>query len=178
MNPSLTPRQNMVIDNIMSGMNKAEACLAAGYKGNNAYNILKRPAVRDELARRQEAFSEKVDLNSEWVLRKSRELLERCMQEIDPVLDNKGEQVCDKETGRPMFTFNAAGAAKALELVGKNRLVKAFAQQVEHTGEGGKPLAPMNLIQFVINYVKESSPKKLEIIEGDYIEAGTTREDN
>ncbi len=51
------------------------------------------------------------------------------MQEIEPFTDRKGNHIKD-ENGNPLYVFNAAGAAKALELVGKHVNVNAFREQV------------------------------------------------
>lgn len=56
--------------------------------------------------------AERLALDKEGVLRRLVEVVDRCMQ-AEPVLNRRGEP-----TG--MYTFNAAGANRALELIGKN----------------------------------------------------------
>jgi phage terminase small subunit len=38
------------------------------------------------------------------------------------------------EAGNPLYEFNALGASKALELVGKHVSIQAFKDKVEHSG--------------------------------------------
>jgi hypothetical protein len=54
---------------------------------------------------------EKVEVHKNWVVANLKSVVDRCM-EAEEVLDHKG-----KPTGR--FTFNATGANRALELLGK-----------------------------------------------------------
>lgn len=67
------------------------------------------------------------------------------MQEIEPVTDSRGKQVHDEE-GRPVFRFNANGAAKALELIGKHIDVQAFKDKVEHSTPDGQPLIRVQMV--------------------------------
>jgi hypothetical protein len=60
-----------------------------------------------------------------WVIERCVTIAERCLQ-IEPVYDKKGRPI-----GK--FTFNAAGALKALEMLGKSMAL--FRDKVEVTGE-------------------------------------------
>jgi hypothetical protein len=55
--------------------------------------------------------TEKAGIDKAWVVERLRSVVERCLQ-AEPVLNREGNQ-----TGE--FNFNAAGANKALELLGK-----------------------------------------------------------
>jgi phage terminase small subunit len=65
----------------------------------------------------------KIEKNGEWVIQKLTEVAERCLQEVAPEVNKKGERVYteDKE-GRLVaaYVFNANGANKSLELLGKH----------------------------------------------------------
>jgi hypothetical protein len=71
-------------------------------------------------------------IDSQWVLRQAVALYQRCVQEIKPALHPKTRRQMTDEDGRPLFTFNAAVAARALELVGKHCEVGAFEDRVKH----------------------------------------------
>lgn len=75
-------------------------------------------AVNEAKAKR----AEHTGINAEYVLQQAKKLHERCMQE-EPVLDRYGNI-----TG--VYKFDAAGAAKGLELLGKHVGVQAFREQV------------------------------------------------
>ena len=73
-------------------------------------------------------------IDAEWVLRQAVELHRRCMQEIKPARNPKtGKQICDDE-GNALFTFNAAAANRALELIGKHIAIGAFKEKLEISG--------------------------------------------
>jgi len=63
-------------------------------------------------------------LSADWVIRKLRENVERCMQ-LEPVTDKSGNP-----TG--WFKWEPAAANKALELIGKH--IGMFLDRVEHSG--------------------------------------------
>jgi len=55
------------------------------------------------------------------------------MSEIRPVLNPKTRKQVYDDDGNALFTFNAAAANRALELVGKHVEVAAFKERVEHS---------------------------------------------
>ena len=58
------------------------------------------------------------------------------MQEIKPALHPKTCKQMKDEGGNLLFTFNAAAASRALELIGKHVEVAAFKERLEVNGEG------------------------------------------
>jgi phage terminase small subunit len=62
--------------------------------------------------------AKKVEIDAAWVLKQLVEVFECCMQQ-KPVRDKEGNP-----TGE--YRFDAAGAARALELIGKHKAVNAF----------------------------------------------------
>jgi hypothetical protein len=90
--------------------------------------LLRLPKIDSYLRMKADDLSEKADINAEWVLNQAVKVHEMCMQ-VSPVLNRKGEQIyIETPDGEevPAFTFNAVGANKSLELVGKHVSVKAF----------------------------------------------------
>jgi phage terminase small subunit len=72
-----------------------------------------------------EVRAEKIQIDAEWVLRQAVALHDHCVHE--PVIKD-GEHVTDKE-GNPLYRVNVAGAARALELIGKHVGVQAFQEK-------------------------------------------------
>jgi phage terminase small subunit len=81
---------------------------------------------------------QRVQVDADYVLRQAVKLHERCMQEVEPITDRRGEEVKD-EQGRTIYHFDAKGAAAALKLVGEHITVQAFKTTIksEHAGSIG-----------------------------------------
>lgn len=126
---ALTPKQSAFVQEYLIDLNGTQAAIRAGYSARTANEqaarLLAKASVSQAVAEAQAKRAEKVGIDAAYVLRQAVKLHERCMQEVSPILDRKGQQVTD-EAGNPLFEFNAAGAAKALELVGKHVNVGAF----------------------------------------------------
>lgn len=157
MNDHFTPRQKRFILEYSKKPVGTEAAIAAGYSRNGAsraaIRLLEHPGVREEIEKRSGEIAKQANVDASWVLRQAVELHERCMQEVRPFTNKKGEQLKDEE-GNLLFVFNAAGAAKALELVGKHVGVGAFRENIEHAGKGGAPL-PTAILQFIVQQTNE-----------------------
>jgi len=100
--------------------------------------LLRKPEIDSYLRMKSKEIADKCDIDAEWVLRQAVAVHERCMQ-ASPVLDRKGEQVyVDTPEGDmvPAFTFDAPGANKSLEIVGKHVDVQAFKEKVDVTSNG------------------------------------------
>jgi phage terminase small subunit len=95
----------------------AKAARNAGYseKGarEQAYAILRRRDVQNRLAELLQERRANSELNDQYVLDRLREVVDRCLQAV-PVID-------PKTGGRAgEWRFNASGANKALELLGRH----------------------------------------------------------
>ncbi len=89
-----------------------------GSSGQNEKSYLK-----EIITKIQAPKLRKLDKNGDYVLQNITKVVERCMQEVEPLLDKKGNQIFKKdEEGnlRPAYVFNATAALKGLELIGKN----------------------------------------------------------
>ncbi len=120
---------------VASGKSADAAYADAGYSPSRK-NAARLRANEDISSRIEELLShvaQEAKIDAAYVLKQAVKLHERCMQEVVPFTDRKGAQVCD-ENGNPLFVFNATGAAKALELVGKHVSVQAFKDKIEHSG--------------------------------------------
>lgn len=132
---SLTAKQQKFVEEYLIDLNATQAAIRAGYSAKTAmeqgYQLLRNSSVSEALSGAFKARSERTQIDADYVLRQAVKLHERCMQEIEPFTDRKGEHIHD-EKGNPLYVFNAAGAAKGLELVGKHVGVQAFKERVEH----------------------------------------------
>src|SRR5262245_28581808 len=106
-------KHELFAQGLAKGLGIGAAYEAAGYKTSPAAatRLSKNVKIRERVKELQEAAAEKVVLTKQWVLDRLKEIVERTMQ-AEPVLDREG-----KPTGE--YTFQANGANKALELIGK-----------------------------------------------------------
>ena len=136
----LTPKQQCFIEEYLIDLNAAQSAIRAGYSEKTAKQqasrLLTNVDVAAAVAKAKRERSEATKIDAEWVLRQAVELHQRCMQEIRPVRNPKtGKQIYDDD-GNALFTFNAAAANRALELVGKHVSVAAFNKdRLEVSGE-------------------------------------------
>lgn len=130
----MTPKQQRFVEEYLIDLNATQAAIRAGYSANTARQTgsenLSKPDIADAIAAAFTARSEQTGIDAAYVLRQAVKLHERCMQEVSPIMDRKGEQVRD-EAGNPLFEFDALGASKALELVGKHVNVQAFKEKLD-----------------------------------------------
>ena len=90
----------------------------------------------------QEGFKKIAKRNKksvDWVLGGFIEVSERCMQRVPVMVFDKEEkkyvQVTNPDTGEGMWTFNAMGANKALENIGRHLGMFNDKLAVDHSGE-------------------------------------------
>ena len=106
--------------------------IRAGFAENGASvtacRLLLDPKISEMVERGKAKRMEAVKIDAEYVLRQSVKLHERCMSEISPVMVREGKDwVHDTdEDGNKLFKFDASGAAKGLELIGKHITVQSF----------------------------------------------------
>ena len=124
----LTAKQEMFCKEYLVDLNATQAAIRAGYKEANAKQTatenLSKPIIAQRIQILFDTRAEKVELNSEWVLRNLEKVAVRCMQ-AEPVMV-KGQHGME-ESGE--YKFDSAGANKSLELIGKH--LKLFTDKVE-----------------------------------------------
>lgn len=139
----LTPKQARFVSEYLVDLNATQAAIRAGYSASRAEitgsDLVRNRRVAAVIAERQQIRAETVGIDAAYVLRQAVKLHERCMQEIEPKTDRKGDPIVDTE-GRQVFEFDALAAARALELVGKHVNIQAFRDQVGHGDKNGNPL--------------------------------------
>jgi phage terminase small subunit len=145
---ALTAKQQKAVDHFIVHRKQVDAYRHAYNVGPNtkdatvhrkASELFQLPHVAEAVAAGIQAASEVAQVDAAYVLRQAAKLHERCMQEIEPFTDRKGNHITD-EKGRPLYVFDSSGAARALELVGKHVDVAAFKERSEVSGPGGGPI--------------------------------------
>ena len=145
--------------------NGTKAAIAAGYSAKTAKvqasRLLTRANVQAELERWRSQVGERTKIDAAYVLRQAVELYERCVQEIRPFRDRNGVHQTDKE-GNGLFVFNAPGALRALQLIGKHASVRAFKDSPRHPGDRGLAIS-VRLQHFILNALKGDTEKRAEV---------------
>ena len=116
---------------LVNGGNATQAAITAGYSPKTARQagarLLSDVSIATELERRRTEEIAKVEakteVTKEWITTSLKTVAERCMQ-VAPVLNRKGEPVLVEDADGKLavaFTFESAGANRALELLGKEK---------------------------------------------------------
>lgn len=149
--PKLTDKQAAFVREYLVDLNATQAAIRAGYSERTASRIgpqlLGKTCVREAIEKAQAKRAQRVEVTQDYVLSNLVEVVERTMQRA-PVLDRKGEQVTDEE-GRAVWTFDAKGANKALELLGKHLGIFTDKVKAEVSGPDGGPVASEIVVRFV-----------------------------
>ncbi len=113
---ALTQKQARFVAEYLVDLNATQAAIRAGYSTRTAdrqgHRLLKNAEVEAAVDAGMSARRVHTELTEAWTLERLREVVDRCM-EAKPILDREG-----KPTG--LFRFNAAGANRALELIGRH----------------------------------------------------------
>lgn len=149
--PKLTDKQKEFVRQYLVDLNATQAAIRAGYSERTASRIgpqlLGKTCVREAIEKAQAKRAQRVEVTQDYVLANLVEVVERTMQRA-PVLDRKGEQVTDEE-GRAVWTFDAKGANRALELLGKHLGIFTDKVKAEVSGPDGGPVASEIVVRFV-----------------------------
>lgn len=137
---ALTPKQKLFIDEYLIDLNATQAAIRAGYSEKTARKIgqenLTKPDIQSVLQKRMKDRERRTELSQDWVLENLRTVVDRSLQ---------AEEIKLKDgSGTGEFRFNAAGANKALELIGKH--LGMWKDKVEVSGEitSNNPLSELS----------------------------------
>ena len=98
--------------------------------------LLQNVKVKAEIAIHQEKVAEKINVTAETALRDAIRFRDIAFGDLPGIYEH---MVKDSETGEhkkitdQLCQFNPQALGKALELIGRNRIVQAFRENVEHT---------------------------------------------
>lgn len=136
----MTPKQERFVEEYLIDLNATQAAIRAGYgeKGARTEGArqLANVCVQEALAKARNERAARVEISQDYVLSSLQEVAERCLQRV-PVMVGQGKDrhQLEDEDGNGVWDFNAAGANKALELLGKH--LALFTEKHEHTGKDG-----------------------------------------
>ena len=112
---NLTAKRERFCQEYVIDCNGTQAAIRAGYSKNGAdvqaIRMLRNARIKERIAELQEQIAKTAGLTAEYVIMGFMEVYERCMQKV-AVTNDYGST-----TG---FTFNASGANRALEMLGKH----------------------------------------------------------
>jgi len=131
---NLNYRQRRFVAEYMTDGIATSAAIRAGYSektaAEQACRLLKNVKIKAAIKEAEDLKAERSKITTDYVLASLKVLVDRCMQ-AEPVYDRNGEP-----TGE--FKFDSNGAARSLELLGKN--LKLFTDKTELTGADGQPI--------------------------------------
>ena len=136
---ALTPKQDMFIKEYLIDLNATQAAIRAGYSPDTAYSIgqenLKKPEIKEALDKAKQERQDLLDLDAYWVLRRFKDISDRCMQATPVMFFNRITKEWEN-TGE--YEFDSAGANKATEMIAKH--LRICPDTNEHTGPNGGPI--------------------------------------
>lgn len=116
----LTPKQERFCQEYLIDLNATQAAIRSGYSEKTAmeqgYQLLQKTSVQQHIQERQKKLSDKLELTTEWVLTRLKEISDRCVQAEPVMVRNMDGQLV--ESGE--YKFDSSGANKATELIGKH----------------------------------------------------------
>ncbi len=138
-NSTLTAKQQRFVEEYLVDLNATQAAIRAGYSVKTAHScgprLLGNAGVAAAIAAAKRERSEATQIDAEWVLKQAVELHRRCMQEVRPALHPKNRRQMTDDDGNALYTFNAAAANRALELIGQHVSINAYRENVQVNAE-------------------------------------------
>ena len=123
----LTPKQQKVVDQLLLDPSLKRCSEVTGASYDYVRELHTKTHILEILDERRQKVSEKAMVDAAWVLCQAVKVHERCMQAEPVMARGPGGKMI--ETGE--FKFDAAGASRALENIGKHRAVNAFKDAVD-----------------------------------------------
>lgn len=115
----LTDKQIKFCEEYLVDLNATQAAIRAGYSEKTAkqiaYENFTKPYIVDYIAERQAQLREKTLVSTEWVVKRLKEISDRCMT-AEPVMIRTEDGMV--ESGE--YKFDSSGANKATELLGRH----------------------------------------------------------
>ncbi|MCC3159693.1 terminase small subunit [Hymenobacter sp. 15J16-1T3B] len=123
---ALTPKQELFCLEYLKDLNGTQAAIRAGYAKESAQEqasrLLSNAMVAARVHEQMQARAERVQVDADWVLTRLVMVAERCATPGPKLVMTMAglQQAKDPVTGEGIFEFDAIGANKALELIGKH----------------------------------------------------------
>jgi phage terminase small subunit len=114
----LTPQQQRVVNQLLIDPSLKRCAEVTGLSYDYVRELHTKTHIIEALEEARQRVAEKAEVAASWVLQQLVELYHRCMQ-AKPVLDQEGNPSGE-------YRFDAAGANRALETIGKHKAVNAF----------------------------------------------------
>jgi phage terminase small subunit len=121
----LTPKVELFCLEYLVDLNATQATIRAGYSPASAASIgsenLTKPEIASRVHELLQARAERVQVDGDWVLKRLVMIAERCSAPL-PAMQMTMAGYVQKKTpeGEGVFEFDALGATKSLELIGKH----------------------------------------------------------
>lgn len=129
----LTPKQEMFVKEYLVDLNATQAAVRAGYSEKTANaqgsRLLANVNIRAYIEKAQAERAEKLQLDADWVLRRLKEISDKCMTAVPVETFVPGEGMV--ESGE--YEFDSTGANRATELIGKH--LGMFKDKLDITGD-------------------------------------------
>jgi phage terminase small subunit len=124
MKTKMTPKKNKFVLEYLKDNNATQAAIRSGYSNKTAYSqgqrLLKNVEIKAAIDLELSKQAKRTGINADYVLNSLKEIADRCMQKVMVM-----------EMGLPTgeWKFDAGGATKALELLGKH--LKLFTDKTD-----------------------------------------------
>lgn len=165
----MTPKQQCFVDEYLKDLNATQAAIRAGYSAKTAavtgHENLRKPKIAAAIAAKQQARSERTQIDADWVLKRLGEEVvadlgdlyaeDGKLKPIDqwPLIWRQGlvtgldvdELTADGHKLGQVTKIRQSDRLKRLELIGKHVDVQAFVERKEVTGKDGGPIEVSDL---------------------------------
>lgn len=147
---NLTPKQTLFVEEYLKDPVASKAGERAGLHERYAQELLRNPSVALAIGKGQSERAKRAGLDQDYVLERLMEVVERCLQHEAVRMHDGSRLMIETPEGEvaAAFTFQSAGANRALELLGKH--MRLFAESVvehEHTHDHHFHIIPEDQIR-------------------------------
>lgn len=123
----LTPKQLAFCEQYIIDLNGTQAAIRAGYSpktaNEQAAQLLAKLSIQEKIQELRQAVSEQAEIDALWVLKRFKEISDRCMQAVPVMEYDPVNRVMVQKTdgdGNGVWEFDSSGANKATEMIGKH----------------------------------------------------------
>lgn len=114
----LEPKQERFCQEYVVDLNGTQAAIRAGYSQKTANEqssqLLAKLNIKERIEELQKAIADSLEVDAKWITERLKQVAERCMT-AEPVMVRDGKDM----VASGEYKFDASGANKALELLGK-----------------------------------------------------------